>query len=129
MQRAESLGVQFVVPSPHHVELLWAPTPALRPTLAFGDVVVDPLARTVTRGGFRIDLGPKLLDLLLALLRRRGACASRADLLTEVWHRERPGTTRTVDTHVFELRRRLEPIPASPRYIITVSKVGYRLDM
>jgi DNA-binding response OmpR family regulator len=76
-----------------------------------------------------IALSPKLFDLLLALLRRRGAVMSRAELLAEVWHRQDPRGTRTVDTHVFELRRRLEVIPSEPRHILTVSKAGYRLQV
>jgi two-component system, OmpR family, alkaline phosphatase synthesis response regulator PhoP len=94
----------------------------------FGNVVVDPMARTVYRGDQLIPLSPKLFDLLLALLRRRGAVMSRAELLAEVWHRQDPRGTRTVDTHVFELRRRLEAVPSEPRHILTVSKIGYRLQ-
>jgi DNA-binding winged helix-turn-helix (wHTH) protein len=95
----------------------------------FGDIVVDPMTRTVHRGDRPIALSPKLFDLLLALLRRRGAVMSRAELLVEVWHRQDPRGTRTVDTHVFELRKRLEANPAEPRHILTVSKVGYRLQV
>jgi two-component system, OmpR family, alkaline phosphatase synthesis response regulator PhoP len=94
----------------------------------FGDVVVDPMTRTVLRAGQPVALSPKLFDLLMALLRRRGAVMSRAELLAEVWHRQEAGGTRTVDTHVFELRRRLEAVPSEPRYILTVSKIGYRLQ-
>lgn len=95
----------------------------------FGDIVVDPMTRTVHRGDRPIALSPKLFDLLMALVRRRGAVMSRAELLVEVWHRQDPRGTRTVDTHVFELRKRLEPNPAAPRHILTVSKVGYRLQV
>jgi DNA-binding response OmpR family regulator len=94
----------------------------------FGDIVVDPMARTVRRAERSVALSPKLFDLLLALLRRRGAVVSRADLLAEVWHRHDPRATRTVDTHVFELRRKLEAVPSEPRHILTVSKIGYRLQ-
>jgi DNA-binding response OmpR family regulator len=95
----------------------------------FGEIVVDPMTRSVYRGDRPIALSPKLFDLLLALLRRRGAVMSRAELLAEVWHRQDPRGTRTVDTHVFELRRRLEVIPSEPRHILTVSKAGYRLQV
>lgn len=93
----------------------------------FGDVVVDPMTRTVYRGDQPVSLSPKLFDLLLALVRRRGAVMSRAELLAEVWHRHDTRATRTVDTHVFELRRRLEAVPSDPKHILTVSKIGYRL--
>lgn len=106
---------------------LVAPMPMNREQ--FGDIVVDPMTRTVYRGERPIALSPKLFDLLLALVRRRGAVMSRAELLVEVWHRQDPRGTRTVDTHVFELRKRLEVNPAEPRHILTVSKVGYRLQV
>jgi DNA-binding winged helix-turn-helix (wHTH) protein len=104
-----------------------APLPMTREQ--FGDVVVDPMTRMVYRNDKPVSLSPKLFDLLLALLRRRGAVMSRAELLAEVWHRTDPRGTRTVDTHVFELRRRLEATPSEPRHILTVSKIGYRLQV
>jgi DNA-binding response OmpR family regulator len=66
-------------------------------------------------------------DLLVALLRRRGAVASRVELLKEVWGHSSAVLTRTVDTHVGELRRKLEADPSTPRHILTVRKAGYRL--
>ena len=53
---------------------------------------------------------------------------SRVDLLREVWGYHAEVMSRTVDMHVAELRRKLEPDPASPRHILTVWKVGYRLE-
>jgi DNA-binding response OmpR family regulator len=94
----------------------------------FGAVEVDPAARTVHRAGHSVELAPKEFELLLALLRRRGATATRAELLTEVWRYENADVmTRTVDIHVAELRRKLEDDPANPQHILTVRKVGYRL--
>jgi two-component system response regulator MtrA len=92
----------------------------------FGDVVVDLASRAVVRGGVPCTLTPKAYDLLLALLRREGAVASRRDLLTEVWGYGAFVMTRTVDSHVAELRRKLEAHPAEPRHIMTVWKIGYR---
>lgn len=65
--------------------------------------------------------------LLIALMARRGATASRLDLLQEVWGHSAAVVTRTVDTHIAELRRKLEEDPAHPVHILTVRKVGYRL--
>ena len=94
----------------------------------FGDVEVDPAARSVRRGGQSVELTPKEFDLLLALVRRRGATATRTELLKEVWEYGNADVlTRTVDIHVAELRRKLEADPTSPRHILTVRKVGYRL--
>lgn len=93
-----------------------------------GDVEIDIGARTVQRGGQPVELAPREFDLLLALIRHRGMVVSRQQLLTEVWGHTGEVITRTVDTHVAELRRKLEPDPATPRYIVTVRKAGYRLD-
>ncbi len=95
----------------------------------FGTIVVDPARRTTLRDGAAVDLSPKEFDLLLALLARRGAVASRQDLLEEVWGYSAEVVTRTVDTHIAELRRKLEADPAIPRHILTARKAGYRLEV
>ena len=96
--------------------------------LRFGDVVVDTGSRLVTRGGVPCALTPKAYELLLALVRRGGAVASRTELLKEVWGYSAFVTTRTVDSHVAELRRKIEADPGTPRHVITVWKVGYRFE-
>ena len=96
--------------------------------LSFGDVEVDPAAHRVTRDGEEVALAPKEYDLLLALLRRRGEAVPRHELLEEVWGYPSGIQTRTVDTHVAELRSKLEEDPSNPEHIITVRKVGYRLE-
>ena len=94
----------------------------------FGDVVVDTRTHDVRRGSAPVVLRPKEYELLLALLRRRGALVSRAELLHEVWGYSGEVYSRTVDTHVAELRRKLEIDPAMPRHILTVRKSGYRIQ-
>ena len=95
----------------------------------FGDIELEPDTRTVRRAGRPVALTPKEFDLLMALVRRRGATVTRAELLRDVWHYENVDLmTRTVDIHIAELRRKLEPEPTDPRHIITVRKVGYRLQ-
>ena len=95
---------------------------------AFGEVVVDPDTRMVIRAGIAVELTPKEFDLLLALLRRKGAVAGRTELLKEVWrYGNAEIMTRTVDVHIAELRRKLEEDPANPQHILTVRKAGYRL--
>jgi two-component system alkaline phosphatase synthesis response regulator PhoP len=94
----------------------------------FGDVDVDLRTRTVTRGDRPVPLTPMEFDLLVALLRRDGAVAGRLELLQEVWGHSAAVLTRTVDTHIAELRRKLEADPADPRHILTVRKAGYRLN-
>jgi DNA-binding response OmpR family regulator len=102
-----------------------APIPAVE---RFGEVEVNPASRTVYRAGRLVPLSPREFDLLLALVRRGGAAASRAELLREVWQYRTGVVSRTVDIHVAELRRKLEANPAEPRHIRTVWKVGYRLE-
>jgi two-component system, OmpR family, alkaline phosphatase synthesis response regulator PhoP len=94
----------------------------------FGDVAVDTATRTVTRRGEPVCLAPLEFDLLVALLRRGGTVATRLELLKEVWGYRAAVVSRTVDTHVAELRRKLEDDPAEPRHILTVRKAGYRLQ-
>ncbi|UCD23429.1 MAG: response regulator transcription factor [Gemmatimonadota bacterium] len=101
----------------------------LSSTERFGEVEVDHTSHTVLRDGCAVSLTPKEYDLLLALIKRRGAVATREDLLKEVWQYEADVLTRTVDMHVAELRRKLEQNPAKPKHILTVRKVGYRLHV
>lgn len=97
------------------------------PRERFGDVEIDPATREVTKGGRPVDLAPKEIDLLLALCRHQGAAVPRLDLMRDVWGYRDAVVSRTVDTHIAELRRKLEDDPARPRHILTVRKVGYRL--
>jgi DNA-binding response OmpR family regulator len=96
--------------------------------LRFGDIEVDPVARRVRKAGLEVALRPKEYDLLLDLLRHRGEVRSRLDLMQVVWGYSSAVITRTVDTHMFELRRKLEADAARPRHIMTVRGIGYRLD-
>jgi two-component system, OmpR family, alkaline phosphatase synthesis response regulator PhoP len=93
--------------------------------VTFGDVRVDLDSHRVEHAGVAVTLTPKAFDLLLALIRRQGKVASRAELLREVWGYGSFIMTRTVDSHIAELRRKLDD-PEEPRHIVTVWKVGYR---
>ncbi len=94
----------------------------------FSTVSIDTRARSVKKADHEVALTPKEFDLLLALVRRRGAVASRLELLKEVWGHQAEVMTRTVDIHIAELRRKLEDDPSTPRHILTVWKAGYRLQ-
>jgi two-component system, OmpR family, alkaline phosphatase synthesis response regulator PhoP len=98
------------------------------PTVSrFGDVEVHRASRLVTRRGAEIALAPMEYDLLCALLDRNGAVLTRNELMREVWDYDSAVVSRTVDTHIVELRRKLEIDPAHPQHILTVRKAGYRL--
>ena len=97
--------------------------------IRFGPVTVYPATHSVTRDDEIVALRPKEFELLMALIVRAERVVSRAELLTEVWGYQDEVMSRTVDTHVAELRRKLEADPASPQHILTVRKVGYRFTM
>jgi DNA-binding response OmpR family regulator len=101
--------------------------PASSLVTSFGEVQIHLQSRSVTRRGTPVVLRPKEFDLLEALARRAGRVVSRQELLQGVWGYEADVQTRTVDTHIVELRRKLEDDAAEPRHIITVRKVGYLL--
>jgi DNA-binding response OmpR family regulator len=103
-------------------------TAALDGASRFGDVEVLPAARKVLRQGREVSLTPKAFDLLLALLALDGRVATRQQLLRDVWKHQADVVTRTVDSHVSELRHKLEADPEAPRHILTVWKVGYRFE-
>jgi len=109
-----------------------APAAAPRPlpaTLTLGEVHVDTAAHVVTRRGAPVALRPKEYELLVALARRDGGVATRVELLEEVWGYDPEVVSRTVDTHVGQLRQKLERDADAPQLILTVRKVGYRLQM
>jgi DNA-binding response OmpR family regulator len=96
--------------------------------ITFGDIRIEPATRTVLRAGAPVPLTPKEFDLLLTLARRAGEVVSRYELLREVWGYGSDVMSRTVDTHVRQLRMKLEDSRAEP-WIITVRKSGYRLRL
>ena len=99
-----------------------------RDIVRFGDIEVDRRARIVRRRGEAVSLAPKELDLLLALLDSAGAAVSRMTLMNQVWGYQADVLSRTVDSHIAEVRRKLEADPGRPRHIVTVRKFGYRLE-
>lgn len=93
----------------------------------FGKIEVDIDKRRVLKNDKQLRLTPLEFELLHALLKRDGAVASRNELLKEVWNHPDDVVSRTVDTHIAELRNKLEDTPSEPEYIITVPKTGYKL--
>ena len=94
--------------------------------VVFGDARVDMRARQASRRGRPVALRPKEFELLAALVRREGKVATRHELLREVWGYDPEVVSRTVDTHIAELRRKLERDASHPAHIVTVLKTGYR---
>ena len=102
-----------------------AAQPAAR--IRLGAAEIDLAGHAVHRAGAEHRLLPKEAELLAWLLRHRGQTCSRDDLLRAVWGYDATPTTRTVDTHVFQLRQKIEADPARPEFLLTVHGVGYRV--
>lgn len=92
-----------------------------------GDVCIDTRLHTAHKHGVELRFSRIEFELLLTLLRREGAVVSRVELMREVWGYDQEVQSRTLDTHVFALRRRIEPDPNRPVYLKTVWGIGYRL--
>lgn len=97
--------------------------------LHVGSLRIVPPQRATYRGETAVPLRPREFDLLVHLARHPGRTFTREELLTTVWGFAHPGAdARTVDVHIHRLRRKIEDDPAHPRHLITVSRVGYRLQ-
>jgi DNA-binding response OmpR family regulator len=94
--------------------------------LQVAEITLDRDSRMVTAGEKTIDLTPSEFDLLAALMTSPGRVFSRLDLLDILQGIRYEGYERTIDTHIKNLRAKIEPQPRAPRYIETVYGVGYR---
>ncbi|MCU0247363.1 MAG: response regulator transcription factor [Bryobacter sp.] len=103
-----------------------APPPA--DTSRFGDVEVDFARAEVHRNGVLLETTPLEFKLLDTFLKRRGRVLTREQLLDEVWRPDSSPTDRVIDNHIMNLRRKIEPDPQQPRYIVSVRGLGYRFD-
>lgn len=92
-----------------------------------GELSVDLLRRRVTMRGNAIRLTPVEYKLLVVLIEHAGGVVSQQELLTEVWGRQKEDCRLYARVYVAALRRKLESDPASPRYLLTEPRVGYRL--
>ncbi len=94
----------------------------------FGDVEIDFTRCELRRGGRPSELSALEFKLLAAFIRSRGQMLSRDQLLDEVWGRGTFVTDRVVDNHITNLRKKIEPHPTRPRYLVSVRGLGYRFD-
>jgi DNA-binding response OmpR family regulator len=94
----------------------------------FGDVEVDFPRGEVRRGGIAIELTPIEFKLLGVFIRSRGRILTRDQLLAGAWGPDTFASGRIVDNHIANLRRKIEPDPASPRYLRNLRGLGYRFD-
>jgi DNA-binding response OmpR family regulator len=94
--------------------------------LRIGSLEIDLAGRGVQMEDRPVPLTPKEFDLLVVLARNRGRVFGRETLLQQVWGYDYLGDSRTVDVHIQRLRRKLEPDPRDPRYLLTVHGIGYK---
>jgi DNA-binding response OmpR family regulator len=96
--------------------------------VTFSDVEVNLDRGTVHKSGRRVYLSAAEFDLLACFIQNPDRTLSRDLLLQSVWCRLPDPSTRTVDSHVMRLRRKLEPDPATPRHFLTLHRAGYRFS-
>jgi len=106
-----------------------AEVPGEGATLSVGDLVIDPAARTVRRGGEDVHLTPTEWELLRAFLRHAGKTLTHHQLFRSVWAASSGDPQQYLRVYVANLRRKLEPDAVRPKLIITEPGVGYRLEL
>jgi DNA-binding response OmpR family regulator len=92
------------------------------------DFEVDFDRCELRQGTRRIEATPLEFKLLSAFIRRRGRVLTRQQLIEDAWGRDTFVTDRVVDAHIVNLRRKIEPQPNTPRYLLSVRGIGYRFD-
>jgi two-component system alkaline phosphatase synthesis response regulator PhoP len=91
-----------------------------------GELMIDMQRRSVRRGNTAIELTATEFDLLAILVREPGRPFTRTQLLELAYDVSYAGFDRTVDAHIKNLRRKIEPDPRNPKYIVTIYGVGYK---
>lgn len=107
------------------VETVLRRTKQIQDKITIGDVTIDPVSRLVFKCGKQVNLTVKEFDLLIELVRNKNVALSRARLYEAVWEEEYSGETRTLDSHIQRLRKKLD---WNDR-IVTVFRIGYRLEV
>jgi len=96
--------------------------------IVFGDVAIDFQKKQATKAGADLHLTAREFSLLRLLAGCEGQVVSRETILNKVWEYEKYPTTRTIDTFMYNLRRKIEDDPSSPRHLITVPWLGYKFQ-
>jgi two-component system alkaline phosphatase synthesis response regulator PhoP len=95
-------------------------------TYSFGDIFVNFTSFEATKAGRPIDLSPREFEILRYMIEHRGQVISRTEMLDRIWGYDSQALTRTVDSHIANLRQKIEDVPAQPAYIQTVHRIGYK---
>jgi len=102
------------------------PSATDEPVVSFGEVTVDLAAHVVTRAGVTVRLTPTEWRLLELLVRNPDRLVTRETILTEVWGPQYTTDTGYLRLYLSQLRKKLEPEPSTPRYLLTEAGMGYR---
>jgi two-component system, OmpR family, alkaline phosphatase synthesis response regulator PhoP len=94
----------------------------------FGDCEINFDRAELKRAGLRVEITAQELRLLAALVRNHGRVLSRDQLIEAAWGRGIAITERAVDSHIFNLRKKIEPIPSQPKFLLGVRGLGYRFE-
>jgi two-component system KDP operon response regulator KdpE len=97
-------------------------------TLQFGNVLIDPIQRQISKAGTPLHLTKTEYDILLLLLRHAGSVLTHNQILRQVWGEMYQGRPEYVRVHVATLRQKIEDNPATPQFIKTEAGVGYRFS-
>ena len=137
--RGYSIGGDDYLPKPYSMkELLVRVQALIRRTygfsneekiVSFGDVVVNITSRTVTKNGEAVSLSLREFDLLAYLCEHKNEAMPKDKILTSVWGAFMTSEASTLTVHIRWLREKLEEDPADPKFIKTVYKVGYMLEV
>ena len=100
----------------------------LHDSYSFGEIEVDFGRHELRSRGNPVAITRTEFKLLTALIQHRGRVMTRDQLLENVWGLDNYVTDRTVDTHIANIRKKIEENPAHPRFLLTISGVGYRFD-
>ncbi len=104
-----------------------APPADVQPILRVGNLEINPTTHAFSQAGQILDLTPSEFDIIYLLMRHPGRAFSRTELIEEGLGYEYAGLERTIDSHIKNLRRKIEPDPRNPIHIETVFGIGYRL--
>jgi DNA-binding response OmpR family regulator len=137
---ALELGAEDYITKPFEMSVLLAhikavlrrmepknPAKANLDVITVGDLILDPLAHTVSLSDQALDLTPREFNLLHTLMLHAGEVLSTQDLIVEVWGAEYIGEPQVVYVHIRWLREKIEEVPEKPKRIITIRGVGYKL--
>jgi DNA-binding response OmpR family regulator len=97
--------------------------------ITFGDIFINFKTMLATKNNHPIKFTPKEFAIMHYFAKQAGEVVHRHDLLNEVWGYDKIPTTRTVDNFILDIRKKIEPVPSNPKFIKSISGIGYRFNI